>query len=134
MNRDCCKPDTAKLYRQSTMKLAFIEWYRLRRLALAYGGGPCLNKFEWTIRKSTRTALTENRQSRLRSFAARLHWRASPTERKPTKAASASGSPAFSGALRHLPCSRDGHSRPSIITPACQPEATWRRHAKSGSA
>src|SRR5262249_5592634 len=52
----------------------------------------------------------------------------------PTIAAADEGGVSFwipSAALRQLPCSQDGHSRRSIITPACLPEPTSPAHASS---
>src|SRR5215813_8223800 len=51
------------------------------------GGGSCLDYFGSPIWKSTsRRAVAGVTQLRLRSFAARLHWHASPALRKPMKA------------------------------------------------
>src|SRR5262245_58108416 len=77
--------------------------------------------------------MAETTRPRLRSFAARLHWRTSPAPRKPMKAASAFGFPASSGAWRRLLSSRAGHSRRTIIIPAYPPEPTWRGRARSRS-
>jgi hypothetical protein len=83
-----CKQSTAKAYLLLTIKFACIEFNCLPLSIAGLGGGSCLDYFGSLVRKSTsRRAVVEDTQHDLHSFAARLHWRASPTLRKQMKAA-----------------------------------------------